>query len=277
MTWPAPDLPFDFQNATISADTHPSAHNDTNLSLNDDYRPEIIRLGDVVIALGLGSAPDVGKNNTPGASSFEKAAFPNLVFVRVMMGGGGGGGGGAGPTQAAEAAAGAGGGGGGYCETIILAADLAVSEPYTVGAGGNGGSGSNPGLSGTSSSGFGLSADPGQGGTGAGGVAFEFANQLPGNGGGTSGTRTLFKNGLTGGTPTSPGQRNFGGPGGASMWGYGGGGGNAITAVGQPGVDGTLGQGGGGAANRPSQGTTRSGGDGGNGFVWIESWSKPPA
>ena len=48
MTWPAPDLPFAFQNATISADTHPNAHNETNVSLNDNYRPEIIRLGSIV-------------------------------------------------------------------------------------------------------------------------------------------------------------------------------------------------------------------------------------
>ena len=52
MTWPAPDLPINYQNATVSADTHPAAHNDTNLTLNDDYRPEINRLGGVVAGLG---------------------------------------------------------------------------------------------------------------------------------------------------------------------------------------------------------------------------------
>ena len=45
MTWPAPDLPINFTNATQSLDTHPSAHNTTNLSLNDDYRPELTRVG----------------------------------------------------------------------------------------------------------------------------------------------------------------------------------------------------------------------------------------
>ena len=55
MTWPAPDLPFAFQNATISADTHPNAHNETNLSLNDNYRPEIIRLAAALAAYTLQS------------------------------------------------------------------------------------------------------------------------------------------------------------------------------------------------------------------------------
>ena len=48
MTWPAPDLPIDFTNATPQQDAHPDAHNATNLTLNDNYRPEIIRLGSAV-------------------------------------------------------------------------------------------------------------------------------------------------------------------------------------------------------------------------------------
>lgn len=49
MTWPAPDLPIDFTNATPQEDEHPNAHNSTNLTLNDDYRPEITRLGSAVV------------------------------------------------------------------------------------------------------------------------------------------------------------------------------------------------------------------------------------
>ncbi len=45
MAWPAPDLPINYTNATVSLDTHPSSHNDTNQSLNDNYRPELIRVG----------------------------------------------------------------------------------------------------------------------------------------------------------------------------------------------------------------------------------------
>ena len=45
MPWPAPDLPINFSNSTVSLDTHPGAHNATNLALNNDYRPELSRVG----------------------------------------------------------------------------------------------------------------------------------------------------------------------------------------------------------------------------------------
>jgi len=41
MTWPAPNLPIDFTNTTAQQDNHPDAHNETNQSLNDNYRPQI--------------------------------------------------------------------------------------------------------------------------------------------------------------------------------------------------------------------------------------------
>jgi hypothetical protein len=41
MTWPAPNLPVNFTNTTAQQDNHPGAHNDTNQSLNDNYRPQI--------------------------------------------------------------------------------------------------------------------------------------------------------------------------------------------------------------------------------------------
>lgn len=48
MTWPAPTLPIDFTNATAQQDLHPDAHNVTNQTLNDDYRPELTRVGDLI-------------------------------------------------------------------------------------------------------------------------------------------------------------------------------------------------------------------------------------
>jgi len=48
MPWPAPDLPVNFANATVSQDTHPQAHNSTNLSLNNNYRPELTRVGQAI-------------------------------------------------------------------------------------------------------------------------------------------------------------------------------------------------------------------------------------
>ena len=46
MTWPAPDLPIAYTNTTVSFDTHPEAHNDTNTSLNTNFKPELTRVGD---------------------------------------------------------------------------------------------------------------------------------------------------------------------------------------------------------------------------------------
>jgi len=41
MTWPAPTLKFDYSNTDPQQDQHPLAHNSTNQSLNDNYRPQI--------------------------------------------------------------------------------------------------------------------------------------------------------------------------------------------------------------------------------------------
>lgn len=277
MAWPPDPLPIDFTNSTPQEDAHPDAHNDTNVTINDDIAPEVTRLGGVVNQLLLGMVPDFVKNNQPGAGSFTKADHPDGIFVRVMMGGGGGGGGGCTATGSAQASAGGGGGGGGYCETIIKFDDLLPVEDYVIGAGGAGGRrGANPGEAGESSSGFGMTANGGGGGAGAVAVAYEYGNALGGTGGSTSGTRTAFKHGGIGDSPVISGQRNIGGKGGISFFGYNGAGGNAMTAVGTDGSWGTRGQGGGGGANRPSQAEARAGGGGGDGFIWFEVWSAPP-
>ena len=41
MAWPPPPLPINFQNATVSLDTHPQAHNQTNVVINNDIVPTI--------------------------------------------------------------------------------------------------------------------------------------------------------------------------------------------------------------------------------------------
>ena len=41
MTWPAPALPITFANTTPQQDQHPDAHNETNLTLNADFAPQI--------------------------------------------------------------------------------------------------------------------------------------------------------------------------------------------------------------------------------------------
>ena len=52
MAWPPTPLPINFTNATVSLDTHPQAHNATNLQLNNDIVPEIN-----TIRTGLPAAP----------------------------------------------------------------------------------------------------------------------------------------------------------------------------------------------------------------------------
>ena len=50
MAWPPTPLPINFQNATVSVDTHPQAHNATNLQLNNDIVPEVDRLRNGITA-----------------------------------------------------------------------------------------------------------------------------------------------------------------------------------------------------------------------------------
>ena len=52
MAWPPTPLPINFTNATVSLDTHPQAHNATNLQLNNDIVPE-----NNTIRTGLPAAP----------------------------------------------------------------------------------------------------------------------------------------------------------------------------------------------------------------------------
>lgn len=221
--------------------------------------------------------PRVIKTSTPGTYNFVKADYPNLVWFRAMLAGGGGGGGGAAATVAAEASVGGGGGGSGYAELVVTdLSTIAASESYTVGAGGIGGVGTSTlATTGDPTTMLGVTASGGKNGTNAGSVPFEYIGVSGGAGGSTAGTRTTFQNGQVGGAGVGAGWRNAGGIGGASHYGNGGQGGNATTANGGNGAQGRRGGGGGGGANRPSQGTARSGGVGGDGFIWFELWETP--
>ena len=60
MTWPAPTLKFDYSNTDPQQDEHPLAHNSTNQSLNDNYRPQIsANLAEITAIRGVvqGSSP----------------------------------------------------------------------------------------------------------------------------------------------------------------------------------------------------------------------------
>jgi hypothetical protein len=218
--------------------------------------------------------PEIIRRTAPGNFNFEKANYPGLTGIRVMLQGAGGGGGGAGASAAAQGSVGGAGGAGGYIELLIQEADLNASEPYTVGAGGLGGTGTNDGTNGLSTTGFGAEAFGGVFGRGAAAVSELY---MAGLGGGASNTGSTTKGEVIANHRGQPGQwgmgtlyRNVGGIGGVSTLGSGGSPGNAITAVGSNGGNGTFGGGGGGGANRPSQTANRVGGDGGDGVVVIE-------
>lgn len=96
MTWPAPDLRIDYQNATVSADTHPAAHNDTNVTLNDNYRPELTRVGGVAdsTAANFFTESDVAKIKSPsgrpiildGVDAVVGDVYGNRLFQTLSSG-----------------------------------------------------------------------------------------------------------------------------------------------------------------------------------------------
>lgn len=98
------------------------------------------------------------------SDTFDKATYPWLARVHVLVVGGGGGGGGAEATTIGEAAAGSGGAGGGAAEVIVDVSALAASETVTVGAGGTAGAGAAGGDGGDSSFGAHAVAEGGEGG-----------------------------------------------------------------------------------------------------------------
>ena len=59
MAWPPTPLPINFQNATVSLDTHPTAHNTTNLQINNDIVPYINDRSTVKYAYRTSSQADI--------------------------------------------------------------------------------------------------------------------------------------------------------------------------------------------------------------------------
>ena len=268
MTWPAPDLRIDYQNVTVSADTHPLAHNDTNLTLNDDYRPEINRIG--------GQLEDGylfhQRQDFSGSASFTKAGWPKLRALRVHLVGGGGGAGGAGATGAGEASLTAGGGAGGYAMSFITdIAGLALVETITIGSGGVSGTAGGAGGDGGTTTCFNFTASGGEGSRGqvSGAAQNYLVNLGAAGGGGFTGFSDYQQSGERAQHVAGQLLRIAGGVGASSQYGRGGFGANAVTATGGSGGAGQRGAGGGGAANQPNQ-NARNGGPGGDGYVVLE-------
>ena len=211
-------------------------------------------------------------------SSGAVSAPAGASYAFVSGIGGGGGGGSADVTSAGEFTGGSGGGAGGFGEVRISDLTSLVATIGTPGAGGIvgvisgfGGPGGNTTLVGT----FGTITFPGGGG-GAGGVAFTPPSAIGGGASGalasqTGGVAFLLAGGDAGGicqgfTP----QNGFSGSGANSNWGTGGG----ETGSSTNGATGTgYGVGGSGGLNFESQVTTRTGGAGRQGVLYIDFYS----
>ena len=156
---------------------------------------------------------------TSGSGSWTKPTSFTPSVVRVIAyGGGGGGGGGSSNTGAVVRSGGCGGGGGARAERTYLAADLASTESYSIGAGGTAGT---AGASG---------GDGGVGGAGGNTTFSSGLNLVTAYGGGGGGTITANTNGAAGGA------------GGACGGGGGGGGVGSNTGTGGAGGAGGVGR-----------------------------------
>lgn len=221
-----------------------------------DFKQELIASkGQITGTTFTGLIPR-GNQSFTSSGTFTVPAGVTEVFVRIWGGGAGGSGGhGGGGTYA-----GGGGGAGGYAEKLVTGLTSGGDITVTVGSGGAGGAvGSSGASGGTSSFGSHISATGGSGGN-------------PYGVGGTGGTGSSGDLNFTGGTG---GVRGFAV---SSTDEFGGHGGAAPLAIGNPGDDSTV-QGtaasgmqpaAGGAGGR-SSGTGSAGGAGGAGMV-VVNW-----
>jgi hypothetical protein len=203
--------------------------------------------------------------------TFEKADYPGLYGVKIIVVGSGGAGGGAAATGSSEKSVGSGGSGGGYAEGLVVVGDLASSETVTVGAGGSGSSGSAGGNGSSSSFGTHVVASGGTGGTVAGPstTALFFGVGTTSVGVGTSGDLLLTGGPGKAGQSLGIGIHNLGAAGGASLVGQGGGDTRSANSNGDAAPTASYGGGGGGAANGQNA-AAAAGGDGADGIVIVE-------
>ena len=80
MAWPPTPLPVNFANATVSLDTHPTAHNDTNLQLNNDFTPEINRINTLL-------GPGTSSTFSISLANAGQAAVPIAYTARYIKAG----------------------------------------------------------------------------------------------------------------------------------------------------------------------------------------------
>lgn len=89
MAWPPPTFPINYSNTTAQQDNHPSAHNDINNSLNQDFRPKIDGLQ---TGVDDNAAQIITNNNAFEAHRFQSASSDvgpindNMTFYQLLDG-----------------------------------------------------------------------------------------------------------------------------------------------------------------------------------------------
>jgi hypothetical protein len=202
-------------------------------------------------------------------TTFTKATYPWLQYVKVKVQGGGGAGGGSQATSGGNHSAGGGGGGGGYAEKVVQVASLGASETVTVGVGGLGVSGGSGNDGGTSS--FGAHAVALGGSGGAASTQSALAISGAGGPGGLATAGDLLVSGTAGAMSGGNATLGQGGSGGGAMLGGGARGQyTGASSASLNGVAGALYGGGGGGAVTNTSGPVGTGGAGAAGIVIVE-------
>ena len=213
-------------------------------------------------------APKVAVKQTVYAANGTHTKDANLVSMMVYCVGGGGGGGGSNSAASATGAkGGAGGGGGGTAVKVLQSNEVGTTSNVVVGIGGAGGANATVSTGGTgTNSSFANSTNgliTGQGGTGG-------ANTTFGNGGASiNGDLNIGGgDGSDGSGASGSFNQGIGGAGGSAGMGFGTG--APMRTGSTTGGNGDLYGGGGGGSSSANSGTTsRAGGTGANGVVFV--------
>ncbi|MCG6204207.1 hypothetical protein LPW26_06140 [Rhodopseudomonas sp. HC1] len=208
--------------------------------------------------------------STVGSTPYDPTPGTSYIVVTVLGGGGGGGGS---PAMGGSSFGVAGGGGAGGVAISQIASGFSGAV-ITVGGGGGGGAGVGGATGGTSSFGAFCSATGGGGGASPDNISIA-SMQTGGAGGAGTGGNIYISNGSSGVYGTALSAVNLVSGPGASSPVTGGGGGNSvfISGGGSNGNHATSFGAGGGGASAGNSAPSHSGGNGGQGVIYIDEYA----